>query len=302
MRSRLNHQVKGKTPMENKDMDAPEQEPNIVGDAPPVTSSKKKKVILVGCGFCVLLFLVCAGIGLPMVARLKEASEKIYLEHERRDEVLEAVRSSGIINDQQAEILSKVQTLTLDGLTSISNEQAESLSNVQFLTLDGITSITDEQAESLNKVLSLSLGGITSITDEQAESLSKVSGSLKLNGLTSITDGQAESLRNEELSLELNGLTSITDKQAESLSKVDYLELNGLTSITDPQAESLSKVGKQRVDLEIEMGEWEFLLDRRLSLEGLTSITDEQAESLSKVKGLLISESCQELVDKYKEP
>jgi hypothetical protein len=279
MRLRFNHQVKGKTPMENKDMDAPEQEPNIVADAPPVASSKKKKVILVGCGFCVLLFLVCAGIGLPMVARLKEASEKIYLEHERRDEVLEAVRSSGIINDQQAEILSKVQTLTLDGLTSISNEQAESLSNVQFLTLDGITSITDEQAESLNKVLSLSLGGLTSITDAHAESLSKVSGSLKLNGLTSITDGQAESLSNEEFSL----------------------ELNGLTSITDPQAESLSKVGKQRVDIEMDSEDL-FLLDRRLSLEGLTSITDEQAESLSKVKGLLISESCQELVDKYKEP
>ena len=57
--------------MENKDMDAPEQQPNIAADAPPVASSKKKKVILVGCGLSVLLFLICAGIGLPMVANFR---------------------------------------------------------------------------------------------------------------------------------------------------------------------------------------------------------------------------------------
>jgi sulfatase modifying factor 1 len=57
--------------METKDMDAPEQQPNIAADAPPVASSKKKKVILVGCGFSVLLFLICAGIGLPMVANFR---------------------------------------------------------------------------------------------------------------------------------------------------------------------------------------------------------------------------------------
>ena len=79
--------------MENKDMDAPEQEPNIVADAPPVASSKKKKVILVGCGFCVLLFLVCAGIGLPMVAKLRrnvqEFSEKVKAEDDARMQRLE---------------------------------------------------------------------------------------------------------------------------------------------------------------------------------------------------------------------
>ncbi len=272
--------------MENSDMDELGQDSNVVGDVQSASSSKTKKVIMVGCGFCVLLFLVCAGIGLPMVARLKEASEKIYLEHERREEqhvltneVLEEVRSSGIITDQQTEILSKLQMLILDGLTSITDEQAESLSKVKILNLNDLTSISDEQAESLSKVLTLTLNGLTSITDGQAESLGRVSGSLELNGLTSITDGQAESLSNEESSLELNGLTSITDEQAESL----------------------SKVGKQRVDIEVDSGDL-FLLDRRLSLEGLTSITDEQAGSLSKVKGLLISESCQELVDKYKEP
>ena len=79
--------------MENKDIDVPEQEPDIVGDAPPVASSKKKKVILVGCGFCVLLFLVCAGIGLPMLAKLRrnvqEFSEKIKAEDDARIQRLE---------------------------------------------------------------------------------------------------------------------------------------------------------------------------------------------------------------------
>jgi hypothetical protein len=77
--------------METKDMNTPEQEPDIVGDVPPVASSTKKKVILVGCGFCVLLFLVYAGIGLPRLAKVKpnvqESSEKAKAEEAAREQL-----------------------------------------------------------------------------------------------------------------------------------------------------------------------------------------------------------------------
>ena len=79
--------------MENRDVDTPEYEPNIVDDAPPVASSKTKKVILVGCGFCVLLFLICAGIGLPMVSKLRrnvqEFSANVKAEDDARMQRLE---------------------------------------------------------------------------------------------------------------------------------------------------------------------------------------------------------------------
>ena len=63
--------------MENSDMDELGQDSNVVGDVQSSSSSKTKKVIIVGCGFFVLLCLVCAGIGLPMIAKLKEAVEKL---------------------------------------------------------------------------------------------------------------------------------------------------------------------------------------------------------------------------------
>ena len=63
--------------MENSDMDELGQDSNVVGDVQSASSSKTKKVIIVGCGFFVLLCLVCAGIGLPMIAKLKEAVEKL---------------------------------------------------------------------------------------------------------------------------------------------------------------------------------------------------------------------------------
>ena len=96
--------------METKDMNTPEQEFNVVDDAPPVASSKTKKVILVGCGFCVLLFLVCAGIGLPMVSKLRrnvqEFSEKVKAEDDARiqrlkeqHEIPEAEESGSIDDD-----------------------------------------------------------------------------------------------------------------------------------------------------------------------------------------------------------
>ncbi|MDB4864588.1 hypothetical protein OAI33_14975, partial [Pirellulaceae bacterium] len=70
-------------------------------------------------------------------------------------------------------------------------------SKVDVLSLDGLTSITDAQAKFLSVGFpdELYLYGLTSITDEQAESLSKVDGWLELNGLTSITDAQLKSLR-----------------------------------------------------------------------------------------------------------
>ena len=67
------NQVNGRPENENEDTDTPELEPNIVADTSPVSPSKKKKVTLVGCGFCLLLFLICAGIGLPLLAKFKRA-------------------------------------------------------------------------------------------------------------------------------------------------------------------------------------------------------------------------------------
>jgi flagellar basal body-associated protein FliL len=64
-----------------KDAELPEQSSSIVGDTPLVATSKKKKIIMLGCGFCVLLFLVCAGIGLPMVAKLRQAVEDVNAEN-----------------------------------------------------------------------------------------------------------------------------------------------------------------------------------------------------------------------------
>ena len=75
--------------MDTKDMDTPEHEPNIVADAPPVASSKTKKVILVGCGFCVLLFFVCAGIGLPMLNKLRRNVQEFKAEDDARMQRLE---------------------------------------------------------------------------------------------------------------------------------------------------------------------------------------------------------------------
>ena len=75
--------------MDTKDMDTSEDEPNVVADAPPVASSKTKKVILVGCGFCVLLFLVCAGIGLPMLNKLRRNVQEFKAEDDARMQRLE---------------------------------------------------------------------------------------------------------------------------------------------------------------------------------------------------------------------
>ena len=52
----------------------------------------------------------------------------------------------------RAEILSQIETLSLDGLLTITDDQAEFLGKIKFLSLTGLTSITDKQAEHLTKV------------------------------------------------------------------------------------------------------------------------------------------------------
>ena len=127
--------------MENKDVDTPEHKPNIVADAPPVASSKKKKVILVGCGFCVLLFLVCAGIGLPMVAKLRrnvqEFSENVKAEDDARMQRLE----------EQYEMPEAEESGSIDdGNTSV-NDDRETFAEFMAETSDLEGSSGDEQPD-----------------------------------------------------------------------------------------------------------------------------------------------------------
>ena len=68
--------------MEESDMNELDQYSNVIDGVQSASSSKTKKVIIVGCGFFVLLCLVCAGIGLPMIAKLKEAVENLDHENE----------------------------------------------------------------------------------------------------------------------------------------------------------------------------------------------------------------------------
>ena len=49
-------------------------------------------------------------------------------------------------------MLSQLDTLSLDGLVTITDAQAEFFGKIKFLSLTGLTSITDKQAESLSKV------------------------------------------------------------------------------------------------------------------------------------------------------
>ena len=89
------------------------------------------------------------------------------------DEIVDEVNAAGRMTNAQAESLSQVKWLQLNGLTSITDAQAKSLSNVeQAVELNGLTSITYAQAESLSKVeISVELNGLTSMTDVQAERL-----------------------------------------------------------------------------------------------------------------------------------
>ena len=149
--------------METKDMNTLEQEFNVVDDAPPVASSKTKKVILVGCGFCVLLFLVCAGIGLPMVSKLRrnaqEFSEKIKAEDDARMQRLEEqyempeAEESGSIDDEQtfAEFMD-------DGMGELDQNQQQSGEHKLPQEEPGNTTKAANDAEWIVEALAVRLG------------------------------------------------------------------------------------------------------------------------------------------------
>ena len=149
--------------METKDINTPEQESNIVGEVPPVASSKTKKVILVGCGFCVLLFLVCAGIGLPMVAKFKrnvqEFSEKVKAEDDARMQRLEEqyempeAEESGSIDDEQtfAEFMD-------DGMGELDQNQQQSGEHKLPQEEPGNTTKAANDAEWIVEALAVRLG------------------------------------------------------------------------------------------------------------------------------------------------
>jgi len=97
--------------------------------------------------FLILIVLVLAGCG-----------------EQSPEEMIKQVNSSGTISDEQAESLSKVMDLDLNGLTSITDEQAGSSSKIYpgILHLNGLNAITDKQAKSLSRVEHLYLNGLTS--------------------------------------------------------------------------------------------------------------------------------------------
>lgn len=179
-------------------------------------------------------FAVLFGMTLLFTGCARESEEQAT----RR--LIQEINDTGQMTDQQAERLSGVDPLQLNGLKSITLTQSLSLGKINYLTLDGLVSLTDEQAEGIGGGIYRDLGGLESLTDAQAESLSQAS-TLRLDSLTLITDTQAVSLSKVE-SLGLDGLTSITDAQAESLSRVKKLSLQGLTVISETQAEQLRKV------------------------------------------------------------
>ena len=154
--------------------------------------------------------------------------------------LIKEINNAGAMTDQQAERLSGVDPLQLNGLKSITVTRAVSLAKINYLTLKGLVALTDGQAEGLGGGIYRDLGGLEKLTDVQAESLSQAS-TLRLDSLTSITDSQAVILSRVK-SLGLDGLTSITDAQVESLSRVKKLSLKGLTVISETQAERLRKI------------------------------------------------------------
>ena len=56
-------------------------------------------------------------------------------EQPSREEIIDKVNSSGTITDKQAESLSTVEELSLNGLTSITDKQAKSLAKVDSLEI-----------------------------------------------------------------------------------------------------------------------------------------------------------------------
>ena len=100
--------------------------------------------------------------------QMKEEARRIF-EVKTLKRIKEQLKSSGTLTDEDAEYLSErfsEELYHISDLTSITNRQAEILSKVNSIRLDGLTSLTDEQAKSLSKVKGLYLNGLTSITDE----------------------------------------------------------------------------------------------------------------------------------------
>ena len=119
----------------------------------------------------ILILAILAGCGQTE----QEKQKQIKLETQKRVEVetlkriKKQLKSSGTFTDEDAEYLSQRYSKELyhiSDLTSITNSQAEILSKVESIRLDGLTSLTDEQAESLSNVSGLYLNGLTSINDE----------------------------------------------------------------------------------------------------------------------------------------
>ena len=105
-------------------------------------------VLLAGCGESEDLI----EFGLTDDEVLPESINEPIVKQPSIDEIIKEVNASGAITDDQAESLSKVEYLYLNGLTSITDEQAESLGKTGSLELKGLTSITDTQAKSLRKI------------------------------------------------------------------------------------------------------------------------------------------------------
>jgi len=118
-------------------------------------------------------------------------------------------------------------SLSFDGLTSLSDVAAESLSKHEGdLSLYGLTSLADAAAEILSKHKGdLHLGGLTSLSDAAAESLSKHTGKINLAGLTILSDAAAERLSKHKGEISLYSLTELSDAAAKHLAKRTYLSV-----------------------------------------------------------------------------
>ena len=128
--------------------------------------------------FLMLMLVIVFGCGesAEETKRRIDRETKKQFEQETLKRIQEELKSSGTFTDEDAEYLSQrynQELYLISDLTSITDKQAEILSKVESLRLDGLTSLTDKQAESLSKVNGLYLDGLTSINDEQAKSQAK---------------------------------------------------------------------------------------------------------------------------------
>ena len=109
--------------------------------------------------------------------------------------VVALVVSCGIgLADELPEDTNEIKALTVEQAEALAKLVGEFL--VDSLSLDGLTTITPDVAEALAKHESyLSLYGLTTITPEVAEALAKFKGELSLGGLTTISPETLKILR-----------------------------------------------------------------------------------------------------------